>query len=97
MNIPWLQKNVALDKAIVEAISQLDAYPADSPEYAQIVKNITKMQKVRTSKKSRPRISPDAVLTIAGNIVAVILITNYEKENSILSKAPNIIPKAFRG
>ena len=97
MNIPWLQKKVALDKAIAEALSQLDAYPAASPEYAKITKQIKLLTKMKTSKKNRHRVSPDTIVTVIGQLIAVSLIVNYEKDNALTTKAFTALPKLFRG
>lgn len=85
----------ALDRAITEAIKQLDSVPAYSDEYNKIVNQIVTLNAQRSLSNSR-RVSPDTMAIVIGNLVGIALIVGHERANVVTSKALNFVLKAVR-
>jgi len=82
-------------KAVIDTlISSLESYPADSPEYAARVDQLTKLYDMK-KKHSSNGVSADTLATIAANLVGIVAVLHYEKVNVVTSKALAFIPKLF--
>lgn len=90
-SIPTKQ-NTSLDDALESAILELKSHTADSEEYKKIVKQITALNKVRSSNKRAP-LSRDTLALVAGNLLGVWIIVSHEHVNVITSKAFSMIGK----
>ena len=81
-----------LDKAIDSVLREMESLTADSPEFERMVNQLDKLYKMKQS-VAPARISPEVVLTVAGNLAGIGMILGYEKANVITSKALNFIIK----
>lgn len=81
-----------LDKAIDSVLHEMESLTADSPEFERMVNQLEKLYKMKQS-VAPARISPETVLTVAGNLAGIGMILGYEKANVITSKALNFIIK----
>lgn len=80
-----------LDERILSALSKLKTLEPTSKEYADIVENLTELNKLKTE-KSKP-ISPDTMLIVAANLFGILWITRYEKTDSITTKSLGFVMK----
>jgi len=83
-----------LDKAIDRILEKMEDEEPDSTEYTYLVKTLTLLYEIRPEIKPNPRISPDTVLTIAGNLAGIILILSFEKAHVVTSKALGFVIKS---
>lgn len=79
-----------LDVAIDLLISRMDI--ANPDETARLVDQVTKLVKCKETLDPK-RISPDTILLVAGNLVGILLILNYEKAGVITTRALNFVMK----
>jgi hypothetical protein len=81
-----------LDHAIDEVLSEMAGVSSDSDEYAQMVDQLSKLYSMKES-STPPRISPDTLAIVAGNLLGIVLIVGYERANVVTSKALSLILK----
>jgi len=79
-----------LDDEIERLVDQLGMTSIDDENYEKIAKNLQKLTEARERKNDRV-ISSDAILAASINIVAMLLILNFEKAGVITSKAFNLV------
>lgn len=92
MSLTPKQSNPSIDTAIRDILIELQSLNADSPEYAQMVDQLVKLQSVNPSTK-KATLSPDAILAAGANLVGILAILNFEKLNVISTKAIGFILK----
>lgn len=92
MRIIHRQPNRA-KRAINELYSELDCLNPAGEDYPKVVDQIVKLTELQNKKKLS--VSPDVVLTVAGNLAAVLIVVKYEQLNVIATKAFQIV-KVFR-
>ena len=83
---------VQLDAEIRAALRELKDLDKKSEEYGTLVDRIAKLHKLKVEEHPK-RISPDTALIVAANIFGILLITRYEGEGVITSKALGFIMK----
>ena len=64
-----------------------------SAEFATIVKQLSKLHKIRSSKKV-DRVSMDTLLAVAGNLAGIVAILGYERTHIVTSKALSFVMKS---
>jgi len=79
-----------LDIAIDLLISRMSV--ADPDETARLVDQVSKLVKCKEALTPKP-ISRDTILLVAGNLVGILLILNYEKAGVVTSRALNFVMK----
>lgn len=84
-----------LNRAITDVHSHLDDYPPESKEYAAMADQLVKLYAQKKEIPSK-RPSPDALVTVAGNLFGILVIVIYEKHNVFTSKALGFIGKSVR-
>lgn len=84
-----------LSREITRVHTQLPDYPAESPEYKEMVERLATLY---AQKKEIPsnRISADTMLTVTGNLLGILVIVGHERANVVTSKALGFIGKAIR-
>lgn len=84
----------AIDEKIAQLHSVLDGLDEFSDEYAAVVDQIVKFEKLKNDIKSPSWTpSPDAVLAAVATIGTTILVLHYEKLGAVTSKAFGFIGK----
>lgn len=86
---------LALDKAIMEALLQLDVVPAYSEEAFKIMNHIERLQKLKESNTSA-QLSPDTLAIVIGNFLGIAFIVGHERAHVVTSKAMMLVGKAIR-
>lgn len=81
-----------LDEVITNALKQLDALPAYSPEYVKVVDQIERFTKMKEHHRSA-RVSPDTLAIVLGNLAGIVLIIKHEHVNVIATKAMGLLLK----
>lgn len=81
-----------LDKAIISSLKELDNIESKSEEYGVVVDRITKLHKLKAEQAIKPP-SMDTVLIVGANLLGILWVTRYERENVITSKALGFVMK----
>lgn len=81
-----------LDTTIDYVLDQMHEHNAYSAEFCTMVENLNQLHKMKMNEKSS-RPSPDAVLTVVGNLTGIFAILGFEKVNVITSKALGFVKK----
>lgn len=84
---------VGIDKAIARLFEDMEGVDADSPEYAKMMKMQIKLHKMKILKKE-PFLTPAQWLPVAGNLLGILIVTNFERANVLTSKAMSLIIKS---
>lgn len=82
-----------LDTVIEDALKQLGGVSIDTDEYSQKVDQITKLYKLKEQEAPK-RVSPDALVAVAGNLLGIVLILHYEHVRVITTKALGFVMKS---
>jgi len=84
--------NLAFDEAISALLARIAKEQYDPKETPAIVDQVTKLAKLRdASHPKRP--SPDTLILVAGNILGIVLILQFERVNVITSRAIGFVLK----
>lgn len=87
------KKNTYVDDLIARLTAKMhNEMTAGSEEYGVALDQLSKLQKIRQDEKP-DRVSSDAILGAAVNILGIALILKHEHVNVITSKALGFIPK----
>lgn len=84
------------EKAITEALSQLDAVPAYSNEYNLIMNQIERLHRMKDVTLTPSRVTPDTLAIVIGNLAGIAIIVGHERAHVVTSKALGFIMKASR-
>lgn len=82
-----------LDKAIDSIYEEMASVNADSQEYAAMVKQLSKLQKMKTQEKSNRRPTPDTVMIVVANLAGIAMIIGHERGHVITTKALGFITR----
>lgn len=82
----------ALEKEIHSALNKMSKMDVSSKEYSDSVDNLNKLLEAKEKGKSKS-LSPDTLAVIAGNLLGIILILNFEKLDVVTSKALGFVLK----
>lgn len=84
----------SIEPLITSAYSKLENLDPDSKEYARIIKQIEKLETIRSRKNKKDRLfSPDTLLLVGANLLGILLVLNYEKADVVTSKAMGLVSK----
>ena len=74
------------DKQVRRILKELETSDPGSEEYARLVEQLQKLQKMRA--EDRPdRLSPNTAAIVGANILGIVMIIRHEQVNFIASKA----------
>jgi len=80
-----------LDLTINRLLVEMESFGPETPEYESLVTRLERLNKVNAETR-RPRVSPDTVAIVVGNLVGILLIVAYEQNHVMVSKAMSYIP-----
>lgn len=81
-----------LEEQIATVLAVMSTTSVESEEYGVLLDRLQKLHKMDLEKRPL-RASPDTVIGAVTNILGILLITRYEYENVITSKALGFVPK----
>nr|DAU77965.1 MAG TPA: hypothetical protein [Caudoviricetes sp.] len=79
-----------LQSRIDELLDEMEMTPRDTDEYRRLSDEVVKLTDLQTRKRSSNTDVKAAVLGASVNVVAILAITQFEKENVITSKVFDI-------
>ena len=80
------------DEVISELLEEMKSLNGDDEAYSTMAKNLEILRRSQ-SFEARSTVSGDAILMVSANIVGILLILYFEKENVITSKAFSFVNK----
>ena len=90
-----MNKNVkALDVRIKELVLELEKYEKGTPKYNDIADSINKLVEARKGlvpvETPGAKLNINTIVTSVFGVIGIMLVTNYEKDDIITSKAFNM-------
>lgn len=85
-------KRTNLEKEIDDVLKEMELLDKDSDEYKKRVVILERLYKAKSMDTNR-RVSPDTIAVVAGNLLGILVILNFEKANVITSKALGFVLK----
>lgn len=82
-----------LEKAIDIVMQTLLTHSPDSDEYSKTLSHLERLYALKTVNR-KPRVSPDTILLVAGNLAGILAIVAYEQKHVMASKALGFLMKA---
>lgn len=79
-----------LDELIATVLSEMNEHGVDSPEYPDQLSYLERLHELKA--KNRPeRLKRDTLVTVAGNLMGILLIVAYEQHHVMTSKGMSFI------
>lgn len=85
-------EKTGLETAIDSVLTDMNGFTSDAPEYATMAKHLTKLYKLKEIDKPE-HVSYDALASIVGSLLGIVMIISYERTNIFASKAVSFLPK----
>ncbi len=85
-------EKTGLEKAIDEALTDMNGFTSETDEYSQIVDQLTKLYNLKDIDRPKGP-SADTLVLVTGNLVGILMIVGYERANIVTSKALNFLLK----
>jgi hypothetical protein len=82
-----------LDKAIEDIFIDMGGFTSETEEYADMLKKLERLYKLKEQDTPKPVISPEVLLTVGANLFGILAILHYEKVNVVTSKALSFVMK----
>lgn len=92
IDITKIMKPNKLNKEIDSLLDELQYHEKDSKEYAQILNQLEKLEKMKAMRKEH-WIKPDQMVGAGANLAGILLILKHEELNVIVSKALSFVVK----
>jgi hypothetical protein len=90
MLIRRTEHETGLEKAINDILVQMSTTSPDNKEYSAMCDQLVKLYELK--KIDLPQqVSPDTLVIVAGNLLGILLIVNYEKMEILTSKALSLV------
>lgn len=84
-----------LEKAIDDALRELDGFSAEHPEYERITARLTELYAMRVTEKPTPKaLNTEVWIGAAVNLAGIAMIINHERVGVITSKALGFVMKS---
>lgn len=87
------EHSTRLEDTIDNLLSEMAGFAGHSEEYSKMASQVQKLYELKEHDAPKQRISPDTLMTVGGNLLAVLIIVGYERANVITSKALGMIFK----
>lgn len=98
MRFSILDRRTNLEKEIDKVLLEMSVLARDSKEYSAMLDNLEKLCKAKSPEAKSfddrtRRLSLDTIAVVAGNLLGIMLILGFEKENVITTKALSFVLK----
>lgn len=88
-----IENTNGIDDLIDTVLSEMAGYNSYDEEYAKMVEQLTKLYQIKSLNKDENRVSKDTLVTIAANLLGIVLILGYERAHVVTSKALSFVLK----
>lgn len=89
-------KRTNLEKEIDQVLVDLSALAPQHKDYLVIMEHLERLYKLKSEDETRSiarKLKPDTLIIVAGNLLGILLILNYEETNIIRTKALSFVLK----
>lgn len=80
---------------LARAYAHLSTLDPATEEYRNTLARVKEMHEI-AARKGESRIDPNTALSVAGNLAGIIAIVKFERASILVSKAMQIVVKAWR-
>lgn len=87
------EKPSVIDPVIETLISEMSGYDASDELYSQAAANLKILMEAKAVEPRKPRVSPETLAIIAGNLAGIVMILAYEKKGVITSRAFSLVTR----
>ena len=84
--------DLSLDRQITSVFESMTETTPDAEEYKELLTHLNELMALRHNRK-KPRVSSEAVLMVAGNLLGILIIVAYEQKHVMTSRAKDFILK----
>lgn len=88
-----MTKNERIDDLILNLEEELLLESADTDRYKILLERLNQVVDIRDKKMKSPWLDPKLLVPVAGSLVSILLVLNYENLHVIGGKAINFVPK----
>jgi hypothetical protein len=81
-----------LKKPIDRVLSEMEEHGPDAPEYPNLLSYLERLIALKRG-NANSRVSPDTMMTVAGNLLGILIIVAYEQKHVMSSKGLGFILK----
>lgn len=85
------KKESALDEPIAKLRESLLTYSPEDPEYQAAYGKFLELTKLRNEENRSWKVKPDTLAVIAGNLLGILIIVNYERVHVLSSKGMGLV------
>lgn len=96
LRIAKTDEPTALQQAIAQVHDRLHDLQPDTQEYARVVDQLVKLEKLQEETTSKKHPSPDALVAAVASVAGILLIVAYEHGHVMTSKALTLVRQAAR-
>ena len=87
------EKPSVIDPVIENLISEMSGYDASDEIYSQMAANLKILMETKAVEPRQPRVSPETLAIIAGNLAGIVMILAFEKNGIITSRAFSLVTR----
>ena len=80
------EADLKLEKAMNRVLNEMESFGTDSPNYPNLLAHLEKLTKLQKANE-KPRVSPDQMALVIGNILVVLTIVAYEQKHVMSSRS----------
>lgn len=92
-NFPKRKKS-SFDEPIDRVLAHMKNTDLEDEEFAKLMTHLERFNRLRIEDKSRSKVSPDTMAIVVGNLVGLVIIVGFERNNIITSKGLGFILRA---
>jgi hypothetical protein len=82
-----------LDREITAVYTRMQVVGPADEEYPELLKHAKTLEKLKAqAKANKRRLSPDTVLLVAGNLLGILIVVNYERVHVWTTRSTNVAP-----
>jgi hypothetical protein len=89
---PFKKKEDLKQVAANALLTNMTTYGPDSADYLRNLEYLERIEALKT-KNRRPKLSPDQIALVAGNLAGILIIVAYEQKHVFGSRAQNSLLK----
>lgn len=88
----WEKSESIYDEPITKVLDEMREQSVDTTEYNDAIRHFDTLMKLKANESRKP-VSADAVLSVVGSLLGILVIVAYEQKHVFNSKASGFIRK----
>jgi hypothetical protein len=90
------KESYTIDQEIERCLDEMKKFRVESDEYRKAAANLKVLYEA-CDVKTHKSLSSDTIVAVAGNLVGILLVLNFERTGAVISKAFSMIGKGSKG